>query len=87
MVGAYGFQNRINLDFNRLISKLTAVLVPLSLHTPGFICRYSDLDGLYTTFFYYNVFQLPSRTPPPPLCELARPAGWGFEYMLYYWAK
>jgi hypothetical protein len=25
--------------------------------------------------------------PPPPLCELARPAEWGFEYMFYYWAK
>jgi hypothetical protein len=36
--------------------------------------------------FFYNVFQLPNRTPPPPLCELAGPAGWGFEYMLYYWA-
>ncbi len=36
--------------------------------------------------FFYNVFQLPNRTPPPPLCELAGSAGWGFEYMLYYWA-
>jgi hypothetical protein len=34
---------------------------------------------------FYNVFQLPKRTPPPPpLCRLARPAGWGFEYMLQY---
>jgi hypothetical protein len=27
------------------------------------------------------------RGHPPPLCELARPAEWGFEYMYYYWAK
>ncbi len=32
-------------------------------------------------FFIYNVFQLPSRTPPP-LGRLAQSAGWGFEYML-----
>ncbi len=24
--------------------------------------------------------------PPPSLCRLAGPAGWGFEYMFYYWA-
>jgi hypothetical protein len=24
--------------------------------------------------------------PPPPLCGLAGPAEWGFEYMFYYWA-
>ncbi len=26
-------------------------------------------------FFFDNVFQLPNRTPPPPLCRLAGPAG------------
>ncbi len=23
-----------------------------------------------------------TRTPPPPPCRLARPAGWGFEYSI-----
>jgi hypothetical protein len=42
------------------------------LHTVG------ETDG---KGFFYNVFRLPTITPPPPLCELARPAEWGFEYM------
>jgi hypothetical protein len=33
--------------------------------------------------FIYNVFQLP-RDPPPSLCILARPAGWGVRIQ-YYW--
>jgi hypothetical protein len=49
MVGqiVFGTEYR-SLDFNRLISMPTAVLVPLSLwgyYTSGFICRYSDLDN------------------------------------------
>jgi hypothetical protein len=32
-------------------------------------------------FFLYNVFRLPT-TSPPPLRELARPAEWGFVYMV-----
>jgi hypothetical protein len=32
-------------------------------------------------FIFYNVFQLPTGNPsPPPLCRLARPARWRFEY-------
>jgi hypothetical protein len=30
-------------------------------------------------FLIMYIFQLPTRTPPP-LCRLARPPGWGFEY-------
>ncbi len=56
--------------------------------TTAFLCWFMYTVLIYSAlyvhcFFYNNVFQLPNRTPFPPLCELARPAGWGFEYMFY----
>ncbi len=53
------------------------------------LCCYLRKMRTFLSFiilFLYNVFQLPKRTPPP-LCRLAGPAGWGFEYMLYYWPQ
>jgi hypothetical protein len=42
------------------------------------LCVYCTI--FYLIFFYTMYFGY-LLGPPPPLCELARPAEWGFEYM------
>ncbi len=48
-------------------------------HHPGIVRPMGVQTWVWKYRLFYKVFQLP-RDPPPSLCRLARPAGWGFEY-------